>query len=446
MAFEIKNPTLSNIIDFLRNQLGPLSVADDANIDGKTYGRRNGYWTEINTSGGGGESTNIGDEVYTSGDQLIINSASTQMQDFFGNIAPEFDNTISNSTNEIVMYDNKLFTLTEGHTAPATWENTTHVTTSINDILKNKVNISGDIMTGQLTTRASNISIQPNTGKGGQINLYAALNDSTHGSIFIDNYYGVARIGGTTSYDNISQSTQTSFLIRPFEKTFGDNYIYKGSLYSPAVVTESGEPKFRTKNTKVTQGTAPSNIEFVGTYGALDSNDNLLGYSGVYYSTNKNSVFRILARQKIDESTYDNYVDLYVNNDKSLAVGIPTNAKASWRNAIGFADSTWLPLTSSEFNGIIYYRKIGNIGYVLLPEITLTSVRDSSSWTVLTTLPPGYRPSLNGVATPILSRGASTNAILYVYANGKISITAQSGSTIATNLALYVCISYPIDQ
>lgn len=151
MAFEIKNPTLKNIIDFLRNQLGSMSLIDDAPSDSKKYSRKNGFWVEVNDSGGGGgESTNIGDEVYTEGDQLIIHSASTQVQDFFDNIAPKFDNTISNSTNDIVVYNNKLFTLTEGHTAPVTWENTTHVTTSINDILKNKVNISGDTMTGNL--------------------------------------------------------------------------------------------------------------------------------------------------------------------------------------------------------------------------------------------------------------------------------------------------------
>lgn len=139
MAFEIKNPTLKNIVDFLKNQLGSMSFINDAPNDSKKYGRKNGFWVEVSDSGGGGGgSTNIGDEVYTEGNQLIIRSSSTQIQDFFKNIAPEFDNTISHAANEIVMHDNQLYTLTVAHTAPAAWETTTHTTTDINEILTTK--------------------------------------------------------------------------------------------------------------------------------------------------------------------------------------------------------------------------------------------------------------------------------------------------------------------
>ncbi len=44
MAFNIKNPTLKNIINFLKN-LGNLD--SDANNDDKSYGRKNGDWSEV---------------------------------------------------------------------------------------------------------------------------------------------------------------------------------------------------------------------------------------------------------------------------------------------------------------------------------------------------------------------------------------------------------------
>ena len=131
MAFQVKNPTLKSIIDFLKNQL-----------------RKNGFWVEITEGGGGGGGSNIGDNVYTEGDQLIIESSSTQIEDFFKNIAPEFDNTVSHPINSLVLYENQLYTLTEAHTAPATWENTSHTTAIISDILNLKAPIANPTFTG----------------------------------------------------------------------------------------------------------------------------------------------------------------------------------------------------------------------------------------------------------------------------------------------------------
>lgn len=44
MVFDTKNPTLKNIINFLRN-LGGLDT--DADSDNKSYGRKNGNWSEV---------------------------------------------------------------------------------------------------------------------------------------------------------------------------------------------------------------------------------------------------------------------------------------------------------------------------------------------------------------------------------------------------------------
>ena len=148
MAFQVKNPTLKSIIDFLKNQLGSMSLINDAPTDSKKYGRKNGFWVEITEGGGGGGGSNIGDNVYTEGDQLIIESSSTQIEDFFKNIAPEFDNTVSHPINSLVLYENQLYTLTEAHTAPTTWENTSHTTAVISDILNLKAPIANPTFTG----------------------------------------------------------------------------------------------------------------------------------------------------------------------------------------------------------------------------------------------------------------------------------------------------------
>ena len=159
MAFQVNNPTLKNIIDFLKNQLGSMSLINDAPTDSKKYGRKNGFWVEITEGGGGGGGSNIGDNVYTEGDQLIIKSSSTQIEDFFKNIAPEFDNTVSHPINSLVLHENQLYTLTAAHTAPASWENTSHTTAVISDILNLKAPIANPTFTGTpyiTTTPAEN--------------------------------------------------------------------------------------------------------------------------------------------------------------------------------------------------------------------------------------------------------------------------------------------------
>ena len=148
MAFQVKNPTLKSIIDFLKNQLGSMSLINDAPTDSKKYGRKNGFWVEITEGGGGGGGSNIGDNVYTEGDQLIIESSSTQIEDFFKNIAPEFDNTVSHPINSLVLYENQLYTLTAAHTAPTSWESTSHTTAVISDILNLKAPITNPTFTG----------------------------------------------------------------------------------------------------------------------------------------------------------------------------------------------------------------------------------------------------------------------------------------------------------
>ena len=151
MAFQVNNPTLKSIIDFLKNQLS--SVATDTDISvGDTenwYGRKNGVWSLIQGGGGGGESTNIGDEVYTDGGNLIIKSASTEVKDFFGQIANDFNDALSYSTGNLVMYNKELYRFTSDYIAGSGDSLTTHaVTTTIDMGLQQKAPINNPIFTG----------------------------------------------------------------------------------------------------------------------------------------------------------------------------------------------------------------------------------------------------------------------------------------------------------
>lgn len=140
MAFQVKNPTLKSIIDFLKNQLGSMSLINDAPTDSKKYGRKNGFWVEITEGGGGGGgSSNIGDNVYTEGNKLIIESSSTQIEDFFKNIAPEFDNTVYFPKDSLVMYNNQLYRLTAEHNPPTLWDNTSYTTAIFSEAMESQV-------------------------------------------------------------------------------------------------------------------------------------------------------------------------------------------------------------------------------------------------------------------------------------------------------------------
>ena len=157
MAFQINNPTLKNIIDFLKNQLSNVATDTDISV-GDTenwYGRKNGVWSKIQGGGGGGESTNIGDEVYTDGSNLIIKSASTEVKNFFGQIANDFNDALSYSTGNLVMYNKELYRFTSDYVAGSGDSLTTHaVTTTIDMGLQQKAPIASPKFTGtpQLST------------------------------------------------------------------------------------------------------------------------------------------------------------------------------------------------------------------------------------------------------------------------------------------------------
>ena len=110
-----------------------------------------------------------------------------------------------------------------------------------------------------------------------------------------------------------------------------------------------------------------------------------------------------------------------------------------------YGDSGWLTLTnSSVFNGSIYYRKVSNIVFVSLPDITLKAARDGTGWTALATLPAGYRPGVLGTANSVIARNNSNVGVLYVSSDGQIKLSAYGSATIGTTFTLYTCIAFPV--
>jgi len=163
--FTIKNPTLKNIIEFLRNLKEP-ALQDDPSIGNTTdwYGRKNGVWSKIQGGGGGGESTNIGDEVYIDNQQLVIKSSSTEVSKFFGQIADDFNDAVSYSTGQLVMNEKELYRFTSDYVAGSGDSLTTHATTSTIDLgLQQKVNKSGDTITGSLKIQETTADISSTT-------------------------------------------------------------------------------------------------------------------------------------------------------------------------------------------------------------------------------------------------------------------------------------------
>ena len=134
-----KNPTFKNVIDYLKN----TPIIEEADTSGKIYGRKNGVWSEITQGGGGGgEATNIGDNVYTLNNDLIIEASSTQIETFFNNLAPIFDDTVSYPIGQVVVKDKVLYTLPEGYNPSVAWDYTSHTTAIFSELLNAKADIN----------------------------------------------------------------------------------------------------------------------------------------------------------------------------------------------------------------------------------------------------------------------------------------------------------------
>ena len=141
MAFEIKNPTLKQIINFIKSiKNHALQDPSEGNIQ-DTWGLKNGTWSKIQDSGGGGsQQTNIGDNVYIDGKVIHSKTAEMQVKDFLDKIAPEFNDVLSYSTGDLVIHDNELYRFTGSYTPPGSWETAALVCTSttIENILQVK--------------------------------------------------------------------------------------------------------------------------------------------------------------------------------------------------------------------------------------------------------------------------------------------------------------------
>ena len=101
----------------------------------------------------------------------------------------------------------------------------------------------------------------------------------------------------------------------------GDKVNKAGDTMSGTLtIAHTGEVDYFTKRTDVTQGTAPSGAAWTGAYCFKESTDNLLGYIGNYYSSYKESVVRINARNKYNGVNANHYFQIgkKENNEDTL--------------------------------------------------------------------------------------------------------------------------------
>lgn len=248
-----------------------------------------------------------------------------------------------------------------------------------------------------------------------------------------------------TSYNGYISFTGTCTAATTANVTLGilaDGKVSKSgdTMTNTLVISKYGESRIQLKNTEVSEGTTPASMIWVGTLGFLDNNNNVMGYIGNNYDTSDSSVSRILARRRVNGTTYDNFLDLAVLSTGSPYVGIPNSAKTAWRNALGLGDSDWQSLTnSSEFSGTIFYRKVRDVIYIS-GWIALTSNLSAKSLRTIATLPSGYRPSKLTIGTCYIDSTSISNrtASIIVYTSGDIEIRSNDAITNSYNIALYV--------
>ena len=94
--------------------LGDMAAEDDAPTDGKTYGRKNGAWSEVT---GGGGSADWGDIGGTLSDQTDLQSALDAKTDLT-NIAAAFDPTRQYYEGDVVIYNGVLYEILGNYSGP----------------------------------------------------------------------------------------------------------------------------------------------------------------------------------------------------------------------------------------------------------------------------------------------------------------------------------------
>lgn len=171
-AYLINKPTLGalsakNTADYATDvtnkpTLGTMSAVNDAPSDSKTYGRKNGTWTEV-AGGGGGGSAAWGDITGTLSDQTDLQSALDDKTDL-SVIAPAFSASTAYSAGEMVIYDEKLYYFSSAHPAGA-WTGTDAYEVKVAHVLQGKQ----DVLTFDTTPTAN--STRPVTSGG----IYTAI-------------------------------------------------------------------------------------------------------------------------------------------------------------------------------------------------------------------------------------------------------------------------------
>ena len=172
-------------ISLVTDELGTMAAVNDAPSDSKTYGRKNGAWTEV--SGGGGGSTAWGDITGTLADQTDLNTAlgakanTADLGDLAVKDTVDWDTDIDDIPQTFPpsahTHDDRYYTESEVNTALAAKANTADL---------------GDLATQDTVDYATEVTYKPTLGALAAKNTadYATdvTNKPTLGSIAAANY------------------------------------------------------------------------------------------------------------------------------------------------------------------------------------------------------------------------------------------------------------------
>lgn len=214
--------------------------------------------------------------------------------------------------------------------------------------VSNKVNKTGDNVTGEMDYIASNIN-QTTTPSTNQFARYYGVKDSTNKTVSY-----------LETYQHTSGSIRTQFVAqRSINNTDNLNYIYLGvksdgtkEVYvsEPAAwrsaigaVNKSGDTmtgaltmtnvNVNVKDTDVQVGTAPSSTLYGNGFYCQSNNGGDLFYVRATQDTSDNVGMQIEARRAIGSTTYYNTVRLGISNNGTKTVGV--SDAGAWRTALG---------------------------------------------------------------------------------------------------------------
>lgn len=164
----------------------------------------------------------------------------------------------------------------------------------------------------------------------------------------------------------------------------------------------------------------------------------------------KEIITRIDARRTVNGSAVDNYIFLRIAEDGTMSVQVPS--AMMWRNALGAVngvfpasmwgpDSGWQAVTSENYSGNIYCRRVGNLVEVSAAMINLTSDLTSAN-IILCKIPEDYRPTRSYESAAVVQQNIYATTVT-LRSNGDLTLYKNTHDTsISTNRNIYFTLMF----